>query len=195
MERRVGNQHARRSIDITRAKRCPPSLFIFLNLVRGCSSLAIRTFQIGTNIQRIRLGVIFQLFHDDDVVIIFAVGDFDETVVGSLRIRVLGYGFRSLRIVVSRAIGIYLAVHALLPLDSIAGDITCIMTKCNCACFISRGLIANGRAIGRGDDCLMTSGQSAYCVRASRTASNTYRRTATHHAVVDHLTIIIIVSS
>ena len=195
MERRVGNQHARRSIDITRAERCAPSFFIFFDFVGRSSVLAIRTLQVGTNIRCIRLRVVLQLFHDDDVVGILAIGDFNETVVSSLRIRILGYyGFRGLRIVVGRAIGIGLAVRTLFPFDGIAGDIAYVMAKRNGVCFIRRRLIADGRTIGRGDDCLMASSQSTCCVRASRTASNAYRRTATHRAVVDHLTIIIVSS-
>ena len=152
---------------------------------------------VATDIARIFLGILLQLFHHYHIMVILALSHFDQTVVASRRIRVLlgyGYGLWSLRIVISRAIGIGLAVRTLFPFDGIARDIAHIVAESNCARLIGRRLIADSRAIGCGDDCLMASGQSTCCVRASRTASNAYRRTATHRAVVDHLTIIIVSS-
>ena len=107
-------------------------------------------FDVISDIAGIFFSILLQLFHDDHIVIFNTVSDFDEAVVGSLRIRVLGYGFRGLRIVVGRAIGIGLAVRTLFPVDGIAGDITCIMTKSNGVCFIGRGLVADSRAVFRG---------------------------------------------
>ena len=40
-------------------------------------------FDVIANIRRIRLRVVFQLFHNDDIVVIDTVGDFDEAVVSS----------------------------------------------------------------------------------------------------------------
>ena len=135
----------------------------------------------------INLQIIFsivQLFHDDDIMVIHTIGDFDETVVGSLRIRVLGYGFRSLRIVVGRVIGIDLTIRQLFPLDGIAGDIAYIMAESNGIRFIRRSLIADGRAIFRRDDCLMASCQSIFRIFASRTACNAHRIVAIYTAVI-----------
>ena len=103
----------------------------------------------------INLQIIFsiiQLFHDDNVVVILTVGNFDKAVVSSRRVLILGYRFWGLRIVVGRAIGIDLIRRQLFPLDGIAGDIACIMAESNGICFIRRSLIADGRAIFRGDD-------------------------------------------
>ena len=85
--------------------------------------------------------------------VILALSHFDQTVVASRRIRVLlgyGYGLWSLRIVISRAIGIGLAVGPLLPGYCISGYITSVMAKRDCPGFIGRGLIADSRAVFRG---------------------------------------------
>ena len=124
------------------------------------------------------------------------LGDFDETVVASRRIRILGcYGFRGLRIVVGRAIGIGLAVRTLFPFDGIARDIARIVAESNRARFIGRCLIADGRAVGRGHDCLMTSGQSACCSRTSRAAGDTDRIVAIYSAIIGYIAMIIVFSS
>ena len=124
--------------------------------------------------------------------VILAVGDFDEAVVGSLRIRVLGYGFRSLRIVISRAIGIGLAVRTLFPFDGIARDIAHIVAESNCARLIGRCLIADGRAVFRSYNRLIASCQCICRIFASRTASNTYRIHAIYTAVINYIILLII---
>ena len=150
--------------------------------------------QISANVRCVRFGIRFQLFHDHGIMGILTVGDFNKAVVSSRRVLILGYRFWGLRIVVGRAIGIALLRRQLFPLDGIAGDIACIMTESNGIRFIRRSLIADGRAIFRGDDCLMASCQSTDCVFAGRTASNAYRRTTSYRTVVDDFTIRIVSS-
>ena len=157
MERRVGNQHARRSIDITRAERCAPSFLILFDLVGRSSVLAIRTLQISTNIRRIRLRVVLQLFHDNDVVVILAISDFDQAVVVGICISSSRYRFRSLGIVIGRKICIGLAVGPLLPVYCISGYIVFVMAEGNRTGFIGSSLIADSCAIRCSYNRLITS--------------------------------------
>lgn len=135
-----------------------------------------------------------QLFHDDDIVVINTIGNFDKTVVVSIFICRRSYRFRSFGIIISRSISIDLTFGQFVPFDGIAGDIACIMAESNGIRFIRRSLIADGRAIFRGDDCLMASCQSTDCVFAGRTASNAYRITTSYRTVVDDFTIRIVSS-
>ena len=105
--------------------------------------------------------------------VINTICDFDEAVVVSVFIRRRSYRFRSFGIIISRSISIDLIFGQLVPFDGIAGDISCIMAESNGICFIRRRLIANGRAIFRGDDCLMASSQRIIRIFASGTASYT----------------------
>ena len=156
----------------TCTKSQAPDVFaVFLSLFFGCLSglLVKNIFTAGSilrinriycnvvpNIAGIFCCILLQLFHNDDIMVILAISDFDEAVVGSLRIRVLGYGFRNLRIVIGRAISIGLTLRQLFPIDGIAGGITCIMTKSNGVCFIGRGLIADSCTVLRRHDGLPT---------------------------------------
>ena len=122
---------------------------------------------------------------------ILAISDFDEAVVDSRRIRILGYyGFRGLRIVISRAIGIGLAVRTLFPVDGIARDIAHIVAESNCARLIGRGLITDSCAVFRGYNCLIASCQCMCRIFASRTASNTYRIHTIYTAIIASLVIL-----
>ena len=107
-----------------------------------------------------------QLFHDDDVVGILAIGDFNETVVSSFIIRFF-CNCRGLAVIIPCTIRIFQSIvfsfsdflivsiiifsilfrRFLWPSCRRIICISSIMTKRNRACFISRGLIADGRAI------------------------------------------------
>ena len=113
---------------------------------------------------------------------ILAISDFDEAVVGSLRIRIFGYyGFRGLRIVVGRAIGIGLAVRTLFPFDGIARDIAHIVAESNCARLIGRCLIADGRAVFDSYICTIACCQCIISIR--RTTSNANGKSSIYRAL------------
>ena len=107
----------------------------------------------------INLQIIFsiiQLFHDDNVVVINTVGNFDKAVVVSIFICRRSYRIGNLRIIVGCMICICLAIGPLFPCDSITRYISSIMAKRNRAFFISCGLIANGCTISCCDNGLIT---------------------------------------
>ena len=127
--------------------------------------------------------------------VIHTIGDFDEAVVVSVFIRRRSYRFRSFGIIISRSISIDLIFGQFVPFDGIAGDIACIMAESNGFCFIRRSLIADGRAIFLGDDCLMASCQSIFRIFASRTACNAHRIVAIYTAVIASLIILSIAAN
>ena len=57
-------------------------IFVIIKL-RVATCIRLIDFDVVANIRRIRLRVVFQLFHNDDIVVIDTVGDFDEAVVSS----------------------------------------------------------------------------------------------------------------
>ena len=104
-----------------------------------------------------------QLFHDDDIVIINTIGNFDKAVVGSGIIGCSFYRFRSLGIIVGCTISILdniaagILIRPLLPSHSIARNIPPVMTESNRAILICRGLIANRCSVSNGDNRLTAS--------------------------------------
>ena len=72
---------------------------------------------------------IFQLFHDNSIMVFNTVGCFDEAVVVSRVIMYFFNFFWSLGIIILRAIRIILAISPLLPSYFITRYIVCIMTK------------------------------------------------------------------
>ena len=92
----VGNRSIRRRgvctcSERTCTKSLAPVVFISLLLFRCCfgfrDGFSIVTngigLQVAAYIGGVRLSIRFQLFHDDDIVIINTIGNFDKTVVGS----------------------------------------------------------------------------------------------------------------
>ncbi len=88
--------------------------------------------------------------------VINTVGNFDKAVIVSIFICRRSYRIGNLRIIVGCMICICLAIGPLFPCDSITRYISNIMAKRNRACFISCGLIANGRAIFDSYICTIT---------------------------------------
>lgn len=85
---------------------------VFLGYSSGFRVFFIRNLDAPAGIDRkvfcqFSLGFV-QLFHDDDIVGILAVSNFDEAVVGCLIIRRRSYRFRSFTIIVSCSITINL---------------------------------------------------------------------------------------
>ena len=105
---------------------------------------------VATDIARIFLGILLQLFHHYHIMVILALSHFDQAVVVGICISSSRYRFRSLGIVIGRKICIGLAVGPLLPGYCISGYITSVMAKRDCPGFIGCSLIANGRAVFRG---------------------------------------------
>ena len=106
--------------------------------------------QICTDIAGIFFSILLQLFHDDDIVVILAVGDFDKAVVVSRGIRSFLLYFRRLCIIISCSINLILFRIAFFigqgfPFIGITGFITSIMTKSYCSRLISCSLISQSR--------------------------------------------------
>ena len=112
--------------------------------------------QVVSNIAGIFFSILLQLFHDDNVVVILTVSNFDKAVVVSVCIRRRSYRSGNLRIIVGCMICICLAIGPLFPCDSITRYISSIMAKRNRAFLISCGLIANGCTISCCDNGLIT---------------------------------------
>ena len=118
-----------------------------------------------------------------------AVGDFDEAIVESRTI----FSFlhcRSFGIIIACSISIGLTVGQLLPCNSITGHIIRIMTKSDGVCFIRRGLIADGRTVLCGHDCLIAGCQRIFRILTSRSTCNAYRIHTIYTAIIASLVIL-----
>ena len=141
---------------LTSTKSCAPGIFVgSFSFIRGFGFLdgfAIVTngigLQIGTDIRCVGLGIGSQLFHDDRIMSLFSLSDFDETIVPFRGIRIFCNGW-SLGIVIRCAISILynisvgIFVCTLLPGHGVPGYIALVMTEGNRTILICSSLIAD----------------------------------------------------
>ena len=139
---------------------------------------------VATDIARIFLGILLQLFHHYYIMVILALSHFDQAVVVGICISVGSYRIRSLGVVILCTICIILSVGPLLPVYCISGYIVFVMAEGNRTGFIGSSLIADSRAVCCCDNGLITSSQTVQRISTCRTTSQAYRIAAIYAGTV-----------